>query len=90
LSDARKIINKARAPTRIQRTKPEQTAPIPIVDAISDPDIFGPWFKDRKSWAAWLCFLNVIFGRSTSPSSRFSVAARGGILRPFWAISSPR
>jgi hypothetical protein len=35
--------------------------PISIMDAVSDPDIFGPWFKDRATWAAWFCFLKVMF-----------------------------
>ena len=45
---------------RTKCAKPE--APITIVDACMDPDIFGPWFKDRESWAAWFCFLKTIFG----------------------------
>jgi hypothetical protein len=35
---------------------------ITIIDAISDPDIFGKWFKDRESFAAWVCLLKAIFG----------------------------
>jgi hypothetical protein len=62
LSDASTIIARARAPTRIQRSKPEPKAPITIIDACTDPDIFGPWFKDRDSWRAWFVFLKVIFG----------------------------
>jgi hypothetical protein len=56
------IIDRARVPTRIQRTKPDPKAPITIIDACTDPDIFGPWFQDRQSWAAWFCFLKVMFG----------------------------
>ena len=41
-----------------QATKP----PISIIDAISDPDIFGRWFKDRTSFAGWICLLRSIFG----------------------------
>jgi hypothetical protein len=38
------------------------TAPsITIMDAVTDPDIFGGWFRDRKTWAAWFCFLKVMF-----------------------------
>ncbi|WP_063614204.1 hypothetical protein [Bradyrhizobium sp. Cp5.3] len=36
--------------------------PITIIDACLDPQIFGPWFRDRQSWAAWFCFLKVMFG----------------------------
>jgi hypothetical protein len=35
---------------------------ITIMDAVTDPDIFGPWFRDRQSFAAWFCFLKVMFG----------------------------
>lgn len=34
---------------------------ITIMDAVNDPDIFGPWFRDKQSFAAWFCFLKVIF-----------------------------
>jgi hypothetical protein len=27
-----------------------------ILEAINDPLLFGPWFKDRESWAAWRTF----------------------------------
>jgi hypothetical protein len=43
--------------TPLEATKP----PISIMDAVSDPDIFGAWFKNRKTWAAWFCFLKVMF-----------------------------
>jgi hypothetical protein len=38
------------------------TAPITIIDAVRDPNIFGRWFRDRESWAAWFCFLKCLFG----------------------------
>ena len=37
-------------------------APLTIIDCINDPQIWQPWFKNRKSWAAWLSFLKAIFG----------------------------
>jgi len=40
----------------------EPKAPITIIDACTDPDIFSPWFRDQQSWAAWFCFLKVMFG----------------------------
>jgi hypothetical protein len=33
-----------------------------IIDVTSDPALFGPWFKDRQSWTAWLVFLRCLFG----------------------------
>lgn len=33
-----------------------------ILEAIDDPNLFGPWFKDPKTWAAWRVFLAALFG----------------------------
>jgi hypothetical protein len=33
-----------------------------IIDAIDDPLLFQPWFKDRSTWAAWFVFLRCLFG----------------------------
>ena len=33
-----------------------------ILDAMHDPALFGPWFKDRASWRAWEVFLAALFG----------------------------
>src|ERR1035437_2821051 len=46
----------ARAP------KAEPTAPISIIAACEDPQIFAPWFRDKETWAAWFCFLKCMFG----------------------------
>jgi hypothetical protein len=51
------IIAKSRE-AALASTKPA----ISIIDAISDPDIFGKWFKNKKSFGAWICLLKVIFG----------------------------
>lgn len=32
-----------------------------IFDAIDDDDLFGPWFKDKKTWKAWFVFLKCLF-----------------------------
>ena len=34
---------------------------IDIISAVRDPDIFGAWFKDRATWAAWFCLLKTLF-----------------------------
>jgi hypothetical protein len=39
-------------------TKPAMS----LIEACDDPDLFAPWFKDRATWAAWFCFLRVLFG----------------------------
>lgn len=49
------------------RIKPERhriirpTNSLTILDAIADPQLFGPWFKKGKTWAAWLAFLAALF-----------------------------
>ncbi len=32
-----------------------------IVDAIKHPEIFGPFFKDLKTWRTWVVFLKALF-----------------------------
>jgi hypothetical protein len=49
--------------TLMAKPKPKaQSKQLSILDVVNDPKIFGPWFKDRESWAAWICFLKVMFG----------------------------
>jgi hypothetical protein len=36
--------------------------PINIIQACRDPAIWGPWFKDVRTWAAWFAFLKAMFG----------------------------
>ncbi|MBT4905930.1 MAG: hypothetical protein HON62_03545 [Rhodospirillaceae bacterium] len=33
-----------------------------IIEAIDDPNLFAPWFKDRKTWSAWRVFLSALYG----------------------------
>lgn len=33
-----------------------------ILEAIDDPDLFGPWFKSKATWAPWRAFLAALFG----------------------------
>lgn len=35
---------------------------INIIQACADPKLFGLWFKNRESWAAWFVFLKALFG----------------------------
>jgi len=32
-----------------------------ILDAIEDPKLFAPWFKDRATWASWRAYLAALF-----------------------------
>jgi hypothetical protein len=40
--------------------KPNRTPT--IIEATQDAKIWRPWFKDRKTWAAWFSFLRATFG----------------------------
>jgi hypothetical protein len=42
----------------------EPKPPITIIEACQDPEIFGPWFKDQVTWAAWFAFLKVMFAET--------------------------
>jgi len=33
-----------------------------ILEAVRDPALFGPFFRDRESWRAWEAFLSALFG----------------------------
>jgi hypothetical protein len=38
-----------------------------ILDAIDDPQLFAPWFRDPASWQAWRAFLCALFGLPMTP-----------------------
>jgi hypothetical protein len=47
----------------MSRWKPRRHRPaISILNAVDDPDLFAPHFRDPSTWAAWRCFLAVLFG----------------------------
>jgi hypothetical protein len=48
--------------TTARAPKAEPKPPITIIEACQDPEIFGSWFKDKLTWAAWFAFLKVMFG----------------------------
>ncbi len=35
---------------------------VTMLDAMHDPQLFGPWFQDRASWRLWEVFLAALFG----------------------------
>jgi hypothetical protein len=35
-----------------------------ILDVVTNPDIWGKWFKDGATWRPWFTFLRVLFGLS--------------------------
>jgi hypothetical protein len=62
--------------------------PITIVQACQDPAVFGRWFTDAESWAAWFSFLKSMFGLQLSDAelavfqqcTNRSTPAAGGYL----------
>lgn len=68
-----------------RRRLSSRRASISILDAISDANLFAPWFRKSKTWHAWLAFLVALFalpmtadqlatyrectGRTTPPSA---------------------
>ena len=38
-----------------------------ILDAIDDPQLFAPWFRDRSTWSSWFVFLRALFGLPLAP-----------------------
>ena len=47
-----------------------------ILDAMHDPALFGPWFKQRKSWRAWEVFLAALFGLPLEGEDAAAIYAR--------------
>jgi hypothetical protein len=61
---------------------------VDILEAIADPNLFGPWFRDPQTWRAWHAFLASLFalpmsdeqlaiyrehtGRQTPPTTEFN------------------
>jgi hypothetical protein len=57
------VVERTRAPRTVRAAKKAVARPpIEIITACQDQDIFGPWFKDAQTWAAWFVVLKVMFG----------------------------
>jgi hypothetical protein len=61
------IAGSTRRSTTARATKAEPKPPITIIEACQDPEIFGPWFKDKLTWVAWFAFLKCMFGLRLDP-----------------------
>jgi hypothetical protein len=40
---------------------------VTILDAIADPHLFAPWFKQKATWRAWQAFLAALFALPMTP-----------------------
>jgi hypothetical protein len=43
------------------------TRTITILDAVTDENLFSPWFKDRATWQSWMAFLAALFALPMTP-----------------------
>jgi hypothetical protein len=41
-----------------------------LLDLLDDPRVFGPWFPDPATWAAWRAFLAALFGLEMDAGER--------------------
>jgi hypothetical protein len=46
----------------------EASKVLSIVDAAGHAELFKPWFEDKASWQAWICFLKTMFALPLAPS----------------------
>ena len=53
-----------------------------IIQACSDPGLFGPWFRNRKSWVAWMTFLKALFALPMNSDDRKVYRECTGRTRP--------
>jgi hypothetical protein len=70
---------------------------VTIFDAIDDPNVFGPWFRDRATWTAWFAFLAGLFALPMSPEQwslfRACTGRTNRVTTPFqeaWLICGRR
>jgi hypothetical protein len=68
-----------------------------ILEAIENPQLWRPWFRDPESWMAWRTFLSALFGLELSAEQRevftqFTAreAPREGGYREAWVIVGRR
>src|SRR4051812_13494570 len=59
----------ARSPVRALNGQERHTgaATVNILDAIDDPNLFAPWFRDRGTWQAWMAYLRALFCLPMTP-----------------------
>jgi hypothetical protein len=48
-----------------------------ILEAIADPLLFQPWFRDRDTWAAWRTFLSSLFALPIEDEALYSSCTGG-------------
>jgi hypothetical protein len=53
-----------------ERKRIRQTPSLSILDAVADPQLFGPWFKRASTWTAWFAFMAALFALPMSHEQR--------------------
>ena len=51
-----------------------------ILQAIADPNLFGPWFRDHETWASWRTFLAALFGLPIEDEALYASCTGGRAL----------
>ena len=51
-----------------------------LLEALDDPDLFQPWFRDRTTWKAWRAFLSALFGLPMTLTRDWSIRANRPLL----------
>jgi hypothetical protein len=47
-----------------------------ILQAIADPNLFAPWFRDGDTWKSWRVFLAALFGLPIEDEPLYAVCTR--------------
>jgi hypothetical protein len=68
--------------TATRKRKGPEAPAVTILDAIADPNLFGPWFKDPGTWRAWFAFLRALFGLPMDAADRRIYRACTGRQKP--------
>ncbi len=53
-----------------------------ILEACTDPNLFGPWFRNKVTWNAWFVFLAALFGLPMDEAQQALFQAQTGRTQP--------
>jgi hypothetical protein len=83
---------------RVQRVRAQQpTIGLTLLDAIADPELFKPFFRDHETWATWFAIIAAIFALPmTAEQLRLYRLVTGrqmppaGVAREIWLVVGRR
>jgi hypothetical protein len=78
-------------------SKPQRTIGLTLLDAIADPELFKPFFRDHETWATWFAIIAAIFALPmTAEQLRLYRLVTGrkmppaGVAREIWLVVGRR